>query len=211
MAIMICLWTQPALAQNKQYFDGEKTFYGGVVVGLNASQVDGDALGGFHKPGLNAGLTVYWHFTPSVALQLELLYSQKGSKGVRNDNDPYGGSYFERYGIRLNYAELPLLFHYVLSQKYQLGIGASYNALISGSDTYEGVVAGTYDPAKYPFNKYFVDGIISLNVQLYQGLMGNVRYQYGLSPVRDYAHTVPGFSSGNQINKLIAVRLIYLF
>ncbi len=198
-------------AQDTEYFDGERQFYGGLVLGLNASQVDGDGFAGFHKPGLNVGATVFWHFTPSVALQLDLLYSQKGSRGVRNDNDPYVGSYFERYTMQLNYAEVPVLIHYVMSQKYQFGIGASYNALIKGSEQYQMANPVYIDPALYPFNKYFIDGIASFNMMLYKGLMANVRYQYAITPVRNFEHTPYGVGTGHQINKMIAVRLSYLF
>lgn len=209
--LIALLMTHHLAAQNNQYFDGERKFFGGVTVGLNTSQVDGDGFSGFHKPGLNAGATVFWHFTPSVALQLELRYSQKGSRGVRTDDDPYVGSYFERYTMKLNYAEVPLMLYYVISQKYQIGVGASYNALISSSETYQMANPVYIDPTLYPFESYFVDGMISLNMMLYKGLMANARYQYGLTPVRKFENTPYGLGTGNQNNKMITISLSYLF
>lgn len=211
LLVTFAICCQDLKAQDKQYFDGERKFFGGVTVGLNASQVDGDGFSGFHKPGLNAGATVFWHFTPSVALQLELRYSQKGSRGVRSDNDPYVGSYFEQYKMQLNYAEVPLILYYVMSQRYQIGVGGSYNALIGGSETYQMANPVYIDPKLYPFESYFVEGIVSLNVVLYQGLMANARYQYGFTPIRKFENTPYGVGTGNQINKMVSISLSYVF
>ena len=55
-------------------------FHGGPMTGLVVSQVDGDNLGGYNKPGIRAGGWVNTQISDLTTLQLELQYIQKGSK-----------------------------------------------------------------------------------------------------------------------------------
>ncbi len=198
--------------EDNSYFSGEKTFYGGLLLGANASQIDGDGFSGYHKLGLNVGATVYWHFIPKVGVNLELLYSQKGSRGVHQSESPYFGAYFEQYRIHLNYVEVPLIVNYFISQKYHIGVGASYNALVSHKETYEAVSQYFIDPDVYLFNRYFVDMIVSGSMMIKNGLLVNARYQYGLTPVRDAFYVPQGLGGGrHQMSNMFTLRLAYLF
>jgi hypothetical protein len=195
-------------------FNGERKFTAGIALGTNISQVDGDNLSGFSKVGLNAGPVLNVNFTNKVALGLEILYSQKGSHSVGTSNSTAYGTYFASYTMNLKYAEVPLILYYNLQPKYQFGIGASYNVLISSNETYSDAnFTTTLDPTIYAFNKSYVDALISGSMVLWQGLVLQLRYQYSITPIRDYDHTPIslGLSGGNQKNNSFALRFIYLF
>ena len=49
-------------------------FGGGLHVGLNASQIDGDAVSGFNKAGLSIGAFVNYEIGDNIFLQPELLF-----------------------------------------------------------------------------------------------------------------------------------------
>jgi hypothetical protein len=193
-------------------FNGERKFSGGLVAGMNASQVDGDYLNGYHKVGFNAGAAGYVNFSPKIAASLELLYSQKGSHSVTQTESPYFGAYFAKYTIHLNYAEVPVVLHYFITPKYHLGIGASYNVLISSREDYNDASYTTViDPEVCPFAKQTFDGLLSGSMVLWRGLMLNVRYQYSLSTIRKFADIPAGLGFENQKNNMFTFRLMYLF
>lgn len=193
-------------------FNGERKFTGGLVAGLNASQVDGDYLNGYHKLGISAGAAGYVSLAPRWAASLELLYAQKGSHAVRASESPYYGAYFAKYTIHLNYAEVPVLLHYRITPKYHFGIGASYNVLISSREDYNDAnFTTTVDPELFPFARQTFDGILSGNMVLWQGLVLNIRYQYSLSTIRKFMDIPQGLGFQDQKNNMFSFRLMYLF
>lgn len=193
-------------------FNGEKKFSGGLVLGGNIAQVDGDYLNGYHKIGLNVGAIGMVSLAKNIAVTLELLYSQKGSHSVTTTESPYFGTYFAKYTIHLNYAEVPVVFHYFITPKYHLGVGASYNALISSREDYNDASYTTVlDPGLYPFARHTVDGLISGNIVLWRGLVLNARFQYSLTPIRKLGDIPAGLGFENQKNNMLTFRLMYLF
>jgi len=87
----------------------QKRFKAAVVGGVNFSQIDGDNFSGYDKIGWIGGLRASTIFTKKIQLDLELLFSQRGSV-----SDDFAGltrtpHYFD---IRLNYIEIPVLFSY---------------------------------------------------------------------------------------------------
>ena len=56
-----------------------QNFGGGLSLGMNASQVDGDAVAGFNKAGLSLGGFVFYELSNYVGIQPEILYEQLGS------------------------------------------------------------------------------------------------------------------------------------
>ena len=193
------------------YFSGDRKFYGGIVAGMNVSTVEHDNFGGYHLPGLNAGAIVYWHFIPALNISVELLYAQKGAKGVNTSYSPYAGSFYEKYTMRLNYVEVPLILNYMVSPRLQIGGGGSYSALMSSKETYETIYPAYINSDLSPFEKYEVDLIASGSLLLYKGLMLNVRYQYSVTPVRKSFYVPQGLGAGDQRNSLFSFRLAYLF
>lgn len=73
-----------------------------AIVGLNASQIDGDNLYGFKKLGLSAGGRLSYTNVKTVDYAIEMLYSQRGSSVNYFNNR-------EEEKINLNYLELPVI------------------------------------------------------------------------------------------------------
>lgn len=78
-------------------------FSAGVIGGLNASQVDGDLLAGFDKLGITAGMKVVVDLESAIDLNIEFLYTQRGSQP-----DLFNPDFDPDIRIHLNYAELPV-------------------------------------------------------------------------------------------------------
>lgn len=73
-------------------------FTGGLVVGLNLTQIDGDNQGGYRQFGLKAGGFVQYPLGPNLWLQPELIFDQMGAR------DQNG-----LFNIRLQYISLPVM------------------------------------------------------------------------------------------------------
>lgn len=78
-------------------------FNAAVVGGLNASQIDGDLLAGFDKLGLTGGVKAVINFESVFDLNVEFLFTQRGSKP-----DIFNPVYDPDIKIHLNYIELPV-------------------------------------------------------------------------------------------------------
>lgn len=80
-------------------------FKGKLMGGLNGSQVDGDGIGGFNKPGLAVGGAVAYPLKDDqFEIEANIYFIQKGSKST--DQDP---GFLK---ISLSYIEFPLLLNY---------------------------------------------------------------------------------------------------
>ncbi|MFZ1749084.1 MAG: hypothetical protein WAU01_02785, partial [Saprospiraceae bacterium] len=64
------VWTNPLQAQH---------FKATAILGINASQIDGDTLFGYNKAGITAGARLSYQNTGKIDVALEMLYSQRGS------------------------------------------------------------------------------------------------------------------------------------
>ena len=86
-----------------------QNFNGYAVFGFNGSQVIGDAMTGYNKPGLFMGFKVAFPFSEKLDMTMAINYVQKGSRRTYNrDGLPNGGAW---HLMRANYIEVPFLFH----------------------------------------------------------------------------------------------------
>lgn len=88
-----------------QSFAQTKRFGGGLVFGVTASQIDGDAAAGYHKVGLNVGVRGTINFTERWLLSLDLLFNQRGSRTLEAE------TIFTRQ-INLQFLEVPIMIRY---------------------------------------------------------------------------------------------------
>jgi len=197
------------------YVEKPKVFYAGLLAGANFSQIDGDYYAGYHKVGLNVGGIAYAQIAKHVALSMEILYSQKGSKSDgAQSSKKIPDTYILDYGINNNYAEIPVMINYFDKRKSHFGVGVSYSRLISSNETLHtidtsNVVQSINLNNLYPFKKNSFDVLAGVELHLWQGLFLNVRFQYSITPVRA---TVPAnYARSQQYNNLWVVRLMYLF
>lgn len=79
-------------------------FKGSAIMGINASQIDGDDLAGYHKYGLSTGLKVEFPLSSVLDLGIEFMLNQTGSRTALINN-----VFEETYRFHLNYISLPLV------------------------------------------------------------------------------------------------------
>lgn len=125
ITVILTLFSGMARAQEEDddephgmYLETPKLFYGGLIAGANFAQVDGDYFAGYHKAGLNVGGIVYTQLGKHVALSLEILYSEKGSKStIPKQTVGNPDITITKYGINANYAEIPVMINYFDKRK----------------------------------------------------------------------------------------------
>ncbi len=113
-----------------------QTFEAGLILGVNASQVNGDFLAGYDKLGLHTGLKVRVSTWEHIEWSVELLLSQRGSRPDIFTEDSRK--------IHLNYVEIPILIGFKDWQKddfYKIRFegGFSYGRLVGPKVSFQGV------------------------------------------------------------------------
>ncbi len=208
-----CLVSTDAGAQRPEspFADEYRSFWGGIAAGVNFSQVDGDGFAGYNKVGLNAGPVVYARFSPMIGASLEITFSQKGSKMRQITESAYSGPGVERYDMKLNYVDVPLLLHLMPGGRFHYSLGASYGYLISSEETAETIAPVNLDSELYSFLEQDINMIFGASYQLYGNWFFSGRFAYSLSTIRDPARVPAGYGGGNQLNNLFTFRLVYLF
>lgn len=211
LIVIAIFFVQNVSAQSSGLFQLEdKNFYGGVVLGANMCTVDGDGYGGYHKVGFNAGGVVYVKFVKNFLGSIELLYTQKGSRGVNATEYSNLGPGFEKYYLDLNYVEVPLVLHYALTTKWHLGAGGAYGRLINSKEDAYAAVPIYLKEEDHPFKKEDLSFILHLGFQFGNGIFITGRYQRSIATVRDPLYVPIGFGGGNQYNSIFSFRLMYL-
>ncbi len=208
--IFFVLLSTHGFAQNPStyYEETPQTFYGGLVAGTSFTQVDGDAYAGYHKVGFNAGAIVYARLADKLAGSLEILFSQKGSRGHYVQEIRALGEFLTDYKINLNYVEVPVMLNYFDRRRSHFGAGLSYSQLIT-SEEFIKTDKRVVDPTPYPFRKADLNIVLSGNLHLWKGLFLNARFQYSAIPIR--TNHPPGFGRSEQFNNVWVTRLMYLF
>lgn len=159
-------------------------FYGGLKVGLNASQIDGDYSGGYHKPGITGGVWIQTDLSDKSYLGMEIAYSQKGS---RKTPQPKYDDY-TNYVFRASYVDLPLIYGYRILEGFDVfaGVGAGiltyqyeYDnyGLIDNFNDYEEIELSTLAGAKIEMRKLF-------NANWADRFKIDIRWQLSLLPAR---------------------------
>jgi hypothetical protein len=202
ICLMLLLFLLPASLSAQR-------FIGGIAVGMNVTQVDGDEVFGYYKTGFNGGpyVKLMLDRRQRFSVTLELLYTQKGAyqksngpfveflaKGDTALIDPlypeYDKSVF--YKLRTDYLEIPLLFHYDDPRsKVAFGIGFSWARLayirevewdFTMRDTMLGArrLTTSVNSGRYYKNDWAI--MADVKIPIYKGLKFNFRFQYSLVP-----------------------------
>lgn len=206
------LFAGTAIAQNPKnyYVEEPKTFVGGLIGGLNFTQVDGDSYKGYHNIGFNTGVVVYTQLAPGISASLEILFSQKGARSNGNQLSNGGLTVITKQNIKLNYAEIPVQINFFDKKRNHFGAGLSYAQLINSKEEIVGNNTSIkYDPDQYPFKKMDINMILSGQVHVYKGFFAGIRFQYSMLSIRDKVDLEYG--RAQQFNNVFALRLMYLF
>lgn len=179
-------------------------FEGGVIGGLNASQVDGDTYSGYKKPGIVAGGYVQTNLSRTLFAGMELKFAQKGSRHV--DSLAVDGQ--QKYIMRLNYAEIPIYLGIRTSEKISFLVGLSSGYLISGTeyDNYGKFVTAD----QHPFNYLDVEAMLGFRFQITNRLFIDIRGAYSMIPIRKKIPDVALYYwRDNQFNNLLNTTILY--
>lgn len=192
------------LAKNPVY---GQSFEGGLILGVNTSQITGDALQGFDKISPNLGFLVSREFGKKINVQFEMQYLGKGSRSVLSAKD----SIPTFYVLRLHYAELPLIIRYKLKPKLELELGPSIGVLMGykEADLY-GDLEGQYSP-KEQFTRIDFSGSFGGSWLINDSWTLNIRASNSIIPVRNYDGQVKERLLHGQMNKSIMIRFYYKF
>jgi len=177
-------------------------FHGGPMLGLAATQIDGDNLGGYNKPGIRGGGWVNTPVSANLILQLELEFIQKGSKISQNKVN----SQKKYYHARLNYLQAPVLVQTSLMSRLtgEAGIAGAY--LVASLEDTDG---GGFLEADPPFDQFELSGLLGLNYELSEHFIANVRFNYSLLPVRPHPAGQTRWPDLGQYNNAMLFSLYY--
>lgn len=190
---------------------------GEAIIGLNMSKIEGDLINNgslkFQKPGLNIGAGAIIPIGESFSVNIQTIFSQKGAYtkyGINPDSAlPY-------YRTRLDYAEVPLIFHYHDKNGLSIGTGISYSRLVRAQWTLNGKeVSNSISDGLFTRDNF--DWLADFKVRVWKNLHANVRYQYGLNSLwsgneDDLLTTQAGDTQNtDQRHSLISIRAIWVF
>jgi hypothetical protein len=172
-------------------------FKGGILIGMNASQIEGDSYAGFYKGGLLAGAFVNTELRDKFGAQLEIKYSAKGSSTYKDDPNPLK--------IQLNYIDVPILGTYEAVENLKIEAGISFNYLFK---------AEYYQYTWY--NEWYGDEPNSIETSLCLGINYaffnrfdlNVRWNYSLFPVHS-EYSGSDFGEGAWYNHVLNFGLYF--
>lgn len=183
---------------------------GGISLGMNLTQVDGDDFYGFHKVGLNVGPMVIVPFgkNRNWSASMELLYSQKGSKHN-------GSADSTNYKLIQDYAEIPVLIHFTDKKLISGGLGFSYGQLINYKETRNNFYDTLYQ-YQTGLSNYDISVIADLQIRIWSRLWANLRYQYSVKSNRTVVIDNPNLyprspETRKQYNNVITLRLTWVF
>lgn len=178
-------------------------FKGGILLGFNGCQVDGDNQSGYDKFGVMGGAFVFTPLSRFFDLQLEIEYMGKGAQSINNNGD-----YQEEFTIALNYIEIPVILRFNTIKNFGFEGGLGFGYLFSSSET----LSTVYPTTQVNFKPFELSGIIGFNYHLNQSFSVIARYSYSFTPI---AHTYTNlndiaFGSG-LYNNIFSIALGYQF
>ena len=180
-----------------------QNFNAQLLAGVCASQVSGDGLAGFNKAGIMLGAGINTSVGKKASLGFEIYYIQKGS---RKQNDVEKGD-LEYYRLRLNYMEVPVLFHYQLSDNFGIIAGPSIGTLVgSTEEDQNGEIIG-----QPPFIKYEVSVCGGFKYQFSDNWGLYFRGSQSMVPVRNHSGGSVYRLNRGQYNSILMFTLFYQF
>lgn len=197
LSVLIILMVFTGIAAYSQAFQG------GVLAGLNASQVDGDSYSGYHKPGIVAGGYVLTNISRTLFSGMEIKFAQKGSR--KNPNPKIGDQ--DKYIMRLNYIDLPVYLGVHTSERTSILAGVSAGYLMSGTE-YDNY--GKFQPEdQHAFNKFDYQGFLGFRFKMTERLSIDLRGAYSLVPIRPQPGTGLYYWISNQFSNVLNTTLLY--
>jgi hypothetical protein len=184
---------------------------GTLIAGGNLSQVEGDEIKGWSQLGFVGGVGAIIPFAGNWGVNLETLFSQKGSFQKEQFPDD---SLTNEYRLRLNYVEIPLYISYTDKDVMSFGLGGYFSRLVSAREEEHGGNQTPYTETQ-EFEPNDIGFLVDFKVRIWQRLHLNVRYTQSLVSIRErifyprYTGSSP--FKRDQYNQVIALRFVYIF
>lgn len=158
-----------------------QNFFGGVIVGINASQVDGDNYSGYKKAGFNGGGFVGYQFTKRSGVRFGIEFSQKGAKQnpKYDENGNLISSNAYTYVFHQNCIDVPFAYQFYLNRLFVFEGGLSYTYIFHAKREYDDT--GTNDLSDIKKNS--INMLLGMNVNISKRLFANLRFSYSLTPI----------------------------
>ncbi len=188
---------------------------GKTMLGLNLTQVEGDEVHGFKKPGLFVGVGAMIPFKKNWDVSLGVIYNQKGAnqKDQYSETDTIGNTLTGAYKLRLDYVEIPLLLQYTDKGFITFGAGFSWGRLVNVQEWEHGRKVESTTLSSETYNKNDFSYIIDLRIKIYGPLKFGLRYQNSMVKIR--TREFEDFSGNkwtrDQFNKVLTFNLVYIF
>ena len=152
-----------------------QNFEGGILIGLTASQIDGDNYRGFNKVGLQGGGWVRRMFTYTLGGQMEIRYVQKGALKTNTADDPV----YSR--TALHYIDIPLMGQFIYNENVVLELGIGPEVLISAKIEDENGALPIVDPK---YNWFTMSAIAGVGYRFLEVFSIHLRFNYSILPIR---------------------------
>ncbi len=160
-----------------------QSFDAGIRAGVSASQISGDYIQGYNKPGIYAGIFTSLDLSPRSLILLEMNYVEKGSRQIARPDK----GVFRSYRLMLNYIELPVAYEYFINQQLAVAGGLSFGVLLNRSNNEEdegGVISQTK-----PFRNYELALNMGGMYWFLDNMAAGIRHSVSIIPVRLYEDT----------------------
>lgn len=180
-------------------FTYSQYFNGGVKIGFTGSQIDGDELGGYNKPGLTAGVFINREINYKFYWQTELYYIMKGAAKLTKAEDP------DLYRMALHYAEVPFFLTYKLSPKLEAQAGPALGYLWYGT---RNTGAGK-EELKTQIDKFDFSGIIGFHYLLSDHFSFVLRLSHSITSISREPGNLTWFGTYGQYNHQLELSLFY--
>jgi hypothetical protein len=187
----------------------QQRFKAGALLGVNASQIQNDDVGGYHRPGIQGGLRAVVVLADRYDVYIEMLYSQRGSYDKDGNWKCFNGD----LDIFLQYIEVPVVFNYKdwLDEekgyyKIQASGGFSYGRLISAR-----AEGSCHDGVDQNFNRDDISVTVGAEYFASEKLSFGARWTRSLN--RLYSSPAEGTNSGlaSLRGYFLSFRSVYLF
>lgn len=186
--------------QTKSY--GQR-FEGGILGGFNASQVEGDHITGYHKPGVLVGGYVQTDISNRAFVGAELKYTEKGSR--KNPNPETQDQ--EKYIMRLGYFDVPAYIGIRTGETVSFITGLSIGYMVHGTE-YDNY-GELQDIEKRPFNAFDFQAFLGVRFELTERITLDVRGAYSFIPMRDLPGETVSYWLGDEYNNVLSTALYY--
>lgn len=183
---------------------------GALIAGVNATQVDGDEVFGYHKFGLNVGAAAIVPIKGNWAISLENIYSEKGAHQRPRFIDSLDGS----YDLKINYLDVPVLVQYTDKDIVTFGLGASWGGMVKIWEQRNGIEQTSTTLTSGIYKRSDINLLVDVRFRLVDRLHFDVRYAYSIRPIatREVVDSKTGYPNvRDQYNGMFTFRLYYIF